>query len=85
MKPIKTLVLAASVLALGMSTTAMMNQAEAANSGSSEYVEYVNVTLFGNAPVININNIAGDKHINSLNLKVQETNIEYTVCHLCYV
>lgn len=80
MKPtFKTLILGASILSLGLGVFATANRAIAANSGSSEYVEYVDLNLLGVAPTINIQNKAANKHINALDLKVQESSITYDV------
>ncbi|MEM6781244.1 MAG: hypothetical protein AAF569_05225 [Pseudomonadota bacterium] len=79
MKPIKTLVLGASVLAIGLGAMATSTPAHAANSGTSEYVNYVDLVLFGDAPTINIKNMSGNKDLSALNLQVQENEIEYIV------
>jgi len=46
---------------------------------SSEYVKSVNLSFPGLAAVINVENTSANKHINSLNLKVQEQNMDFTL------
>lgn len=46
---------------------------------SSEYVKSVGLSFPGQAAVINIENNAANKHINSLNLKVKEQKMDFTL------
>ncbi|GJL86129.1 MAG: hypothetical protein DHS20C02_19040 [Micavibrio sp.] len=77
-KTLKTLILGASVLAIGLGAAGINNQAHAAQ-GSSQYVENVDIDLPGMAAVVNIENAAANKHINALDLDVQESKMDFEV------
>jgi hypothetical protein len=79
MKPIKMLVLGASVLAFGMSVVSVGNQAYAGLSGTSEYVKDVDLDFSGAMPVINITNTSANKHVNSVNPTVQNNSINIEI------
>jgi hypothetical protein len=74
MKPIKALVLSASVLALGLPT--VISSAYAAQ-GTSEYVQNIDLGLPGMASIIHIENKSADKVLSSLNLDVKTNTLEF--------
>ncbi|MBX2833390.1 MAG: hypothetical protein KTR28_00295 [Micavibrio sp.] len=81
MKPtIKTLVLGASVVAIGLGTSAINKQAHAANKGTSEYVKDVDIDFAGSTtPVINIINTSADKDIEKIKPTVQSNSLNLTI------
>ncbi|MEH6631543.1 MAG: hypothetical protein V7776_11975 [Halopseudomonas aestusnigri] len=78
MKTIKTLLLSASVLAIGLSTGGINNQAQAAQ-GSSKYVKNVDIDFPGFAAVVNVKNVSANKLLSSLDLNVQENKLDFEV------
>lgn len=77
MKPIKTLILGVGVVAIGFGTFGT-TKAHAATEGNSEYVENVDIDIESTA-TINIKNIAANKHINSLDLQIQDSQLNFTI------
>ncbi|MGD2118140.1 MAG: hypothetical protein PVG66_07265 [Chromatiales bacterium] len=70
MKPIKTLALGASILAIGMST------AQAAMSGNSDYVKDVDLTFQGTPGYIDVKNTSGSKMLKDLKLAVIDSTLD---------
>ena len=75
MKPIKSFIIKASIAALSLSTLT----AYAATSRNSEFVKNVDIDYPGSAAVIHIKNTAANKHVNAVDLKVQESNLNFLI------
>ncbi len=78
-KTLKTLILGASVLALGLGAA---SQTAHAAQASSQYVENVDIDLTGMAAIINIENASANKHLNALDLDVKTTVMQFEVAGL---
>jgi len=74
MKLIKTSLLNASLIALSFASTHIH-----AASGTSQYVDDVDLAFTGMAATINIENTAVNKHLNALDLKVKTNNLNFDI------
>ncbi len=75
MKPIKTLLLGASILAVGMAAGA---QAQASGS-TQEFVKKVSLSFPGSAAQIDVKNTSGSKSLNTLKLTPVGSNMDFTI------
>ena len=83
MKTMKTLVLTASVLAIGLGASGINNQAHAANQGTSAYVQNVDIDFPGFAGQIHIENDSNNKLLSALDLDVKDSEIEVEIDGFC--
>lgn len=79
MKPIKTLALGVSAVAISFGAFGTTTQAFAAAEGHSEYVENVDIDFSGPTAVITVKNVSANKHVNALDLKTQESKLDFLV------
>ena len=66
------------LLKIGLLSTVVSTTAYAA-SGTSKYVEDVDLNFIGQAAVINIENTSANKSLSSLNLAVKTTNMKFDI------
>jgi len=76
MKLFKKSILGTTVLALGLSAFGVTG-ANAGASGNSAYVHDVHLSFPGFAAVITVRNTSANKHVNAVNLQVQETHADF--------
>jgi hypothetical protein len=80
MKPtIKTVVLSASVLAIGMGAFGTTTTAWADNAVMSEYVKDVDLQLPGMSAVVNVKNISGNKLASKVKLQAMENALGFEI------
>lgn len=75
MTSFKTLILGASVLAIGLGVPGAGNSAHAAQ-GTSEYVKNVDLDFTGPDVIIHVKNNAANKNVNNVNLGVIDSKID---------